>query len=158
GATFTAGTANQLNGLGGSTKTGVGGIFAITAANSYAGPVTVSEGNLLLSNPGALGSGSFKSTITLAHDTSLDLRSDGPFPANFGNDVVVLDNTPPGGAAAITLGQISGSTAGAFKLHGLRMGNAQLDITGSAGNSLEFNGIVTLNGEAKFNTTRDLLF
>src|SRR5205823_10120229 len=117
---------NQLAGAGALTKTGAG-TLAISGANNFAGPVTLQQGGLQLQNAGALGSGSSKSRITLAPSTTLDLRSDGPYPANFGNDVVVQDNTAAT-AAAITTGPIvnAPATAGVFQLGALRMGNATL--------------------------------
>src|SRR5439155_4710031 len=131
--------------------------LAVNAANTYAGPVTVQQGALQLQDPGALGSNSAKSIVTLAPSSTLNLRSDGPYPANFGNDVVVQDDTPVT-PATITTGTINNApaTAGKFQLGALRIGDATL-ATGGAGGSLEFTGIVTLNANARFNTSRGLL-
>ncbi len=148
--------ANQLLGAGALTKTG-SGTLKLFAANNTNCPVTVQAGALELQNAQALNNSSVgHSQITLAPDAQLNLRSDAGGTINFGNDVVVQDQTT-GHAAIINTGPIAAPTAPGFVLNNLRIGNATLRNNGASG-SLTFGGIVTLNGAASFDAQLPLNF
>jgi autotransporter-associated beta strand protein len=155
-------TTNQLAGTGMLSKSGTG-VLRISSANAFTAPVNVQQGNLRLQNINALGSatmstpGENRSTITLQPGTQLDLQSDGPYPANFGNNIIVANNTDAT-KATITTGPVTtGLEAEEFKLGALNIGNARL-ATGGPSGTLEFSGIVTTTGAATIETGRDVIF
>ncbi len=117
--------------------------------------MNLTGGTLRLNHSLALGDAGAQGAITLSPSTVLDLRTDGPFPANFGSDVVVLDNAAAT-AATISTSRLTTGTSGAFQLGALTIGNATLINNGSDG-SLEFTGAVALLGNATFSAQRDVM-
>ncbi len=159
GTTLTAATSNQLVGATTTSwfnKTGAGTFVISNTNQNFKGPVNVQAGTLELQNTGALGgTGPTWSTITLQPASSLTLKSDGPYPANFHSDIVVKDNTSLT-PATINTDRFTAGTGGAYQLGGLKIGNSTLVNAGGAGR-LQFTNTVILNGNATFSNSRDLI-
>ncbi|MDB5322318.1 MAG: uncharacterized protein JWN40_3949 [Phycisphaerales bacterium] len=140
---------NQLQGgtLGTLDKSGAGRLV-VGGVNSYAGPVTVSEGTLELQQPGSLGVDT-KSQIQLGSSTSLDLNTN-LAARNFNNGIMLAGN------AAINIESAAGG--GNFLLNTLTIpvGTAPsvLTVTNSSrdGSVLHFTGLVSLNVDLGINT------
>lgn len=140
---------SQLTGNMALTKSGANNLTLTNASNNFVGPITIAQGTLQSNAVGALGSAA--NTITLVGNASvLALRSDATS-SIYGNDVVVLSTNP---AATINADRVTtAGGVGIIYLGGLSVGYSTLTVTGTNNLGIQFNGPITLTGNATLNTT-----
>lgn len=129
----TATFAGAVSGAGGLTKSGAS-TLVLSASNSYAGPTTISAGNLTISDAAALGDGAAALNAnggTLSIGSGLDIVRTGP--------ITVAGGTISGGTLTNNGSALNG-----------RSGRIDSVLAGSGGLAKSGNGLLVLSGTNTF--------
>ncbi|MEJ0000340.1 MAG: autotransporter-associated beta strand repeat-containing protein [Verrucomicrobiota bacterium] len=148
--------ATALSSYGGSlTKLG-SGTLALSAANTYTGNTTVSQGTLLLKNSGALQD----STLTsggVVFDSSVTSNAFAFGGLSGSGNIALQNNATTPAAVALTVGVNGADTVYSGVLSGAgsltKLGSGTLTLSGSAGNSYSGSTSVVSGGLILSNST-----